>query len=313
VEITDPAIRELISSYCREAGVRNLQKSIEKILRKVAYKVVKGTRKIVTVTPQNLIDFVGKEVFNSDKYYEITPPGVVMGLAWTSMGGATLYVETVIKKHDTVGLKTTGQMGEVMKESTEIAYTFAKTYLDDVSPGSRFLETNALHMHLPEGATPKDGPSAGCAMVTSLLSLALGKSVRKDLAMTGELTLTGKILPIGGVKEKTVAARRSGVKVLCFPKDNKKDFEELDENIRHGLEVHFLDYYKDLYQVAFEIPIEQDNKSKSKSKIAKKSATKSPKKPATKSLKSPKSPKSPKKPATKSPKKSTKKEKATEK
>lgn len=209
-------------------------------------------KKKIVINPALLDSFVGKPVFNSDRYYEITPEGVVMGLAWTAMGGATLYVETVV---DRVGgkpeLRTTGQMGDVMKESTNIAYTYAKNFLDIVSHGNKFFEQSSLHMHIPEGATPKDGPSAGCTMITSLISLALNKKVIPNLAMTGEATLTGKILPIGGVKEKTIAAKRSGVTTIIFPKENKKDFDELPDYIRKGLKVHFADYYKEIYDIAF--------------------------------------------------------------
>jgi len=230
-----------------------LQKQIDKIFRKVALKVVQKENFSVTITPGELSKYVGKPLFNSDRYYETTPIGVVMGLAYTSLGGATLYIETVVDKLSGKGAlnRATGQLGEVMKESSEIAYTFAKSFIEEISPGNRFFETANLHMHFPEGATPKDGPSAGCAMVTSLLSLALNKAVLPDLAMTGELTLTGKVLPIGGVKEKTIAAQRSGVKNIVFPKDNKKDFDELSANITEGLTVHYAEYYRDVYEIAF--------------------------------------------------------------
>jgi len=262
VELTDGAIRTLIGDYCREAGVRNLQKQIEKILRKVAYKVVKQKpQDKIVVDEKSLSEYVGKPVFNSDKYYEITPPGVVMGLAWTRMGGATLYVETTQDKlSNKPHLKGTGQMGDVMKESSSIAYTYSKYFIDEVDPGNRYFEHADLHMHIPEGATPKDGPSAGCTMVTSLMSLALNKSVRENFAMTGELTLTGKVLPIGGVKEKTIAAKRSGVKTVVFPKDNQKDWEELEDYLKEGLEVHFADYYKDVFAVAFGQTVEEARK-----------------------------------------------------
>lgn len=148
-------------------------------------------------------------------------------------------------------LRTTGQMGEVMKESTIIAYTYAKNHFGVVAPDNRFFESAALHMHIPEGATPKDGPSAGVTMVTSLLSLALDTPILKNLAMTGELTLTGKVLPIGGIREKTIAARRSGVKVMAIPLGNKKDWEELPEHVRHGITIHYADYYSDIFTVAF--------------------------------------------------------------
>jgi len=275
--INDSALRTLIRSYCREAGVRNLQKHIEKIFRKVAYKVVSTNQRSVNVTEKNLEGFVGKPVFNSDRYYDVTPPGIVMGLAWTSMGGATLYVETIQDKlSDKPALRVTGQLGDVMKESTDIAYTYAKCFLGELRSGTKFFETAALHMHIPEGASPKDGPSAGCAMVTSLLSLALNKPVKNDIAMTGELTLTGKVLPIGGVKEKTIAARRSGVFHIILPLENKKDFEELPEYIKKGLQVSYADYYKDIFNIAFDPDVPAAEVPKQQAKVARKPAPRKP-------------------------------------
>ncbi|KAI2588125.1 lon peptidase 1, mitochondrial, partial [Homo sapiens] len=183
--------------------------------RKSAYKIVSGEAESVEVTPENLQDFVGKPVFTVERMYDVTPPGVVMGLAWTAMGGSTLFVETSLRrpqdkdaKGDKDGsLEVTGQLGEVMKESARIAYTFARAFLMQHAPANDYLVTSHIHLHVPEGATPKDGPSAGCTIVTALLSLAMGRPVRQNLAMTGEVSLTGKILPVGGIKEKTIAAQ----------------------------------------------------------------------------------------------------------
>jgi len=190
--------------------------------------------------------------------------GVVTGLAWTSMGGAVLYIETqpvgpvpseVAEGEGSGGgrgsLRTTGQMGDVMKESSTIAHTYARTYLNALQPDNTYLERAPLHLHVPEGATPKDGPSAGVTMVTALLSLATATPPRADLAMTGELSLTGKVLPIGGVKEKTIAARRAGVVHVVFPKANEPDFAELPEMLKEGLTPYFADTYDDVYRVAF--------------------------------------------------------------
>jgi ATP-dependent Lon protease len=253
VTVTPMAAQELIQSYCREAGVRNLQQKIEKIFRKVALQIVQGDTEHVVITKENLQKYVGKPAFSTDRFFEETPVGVVMGLAWTEMGGATLYVESSVDKFGSKsGLRRTGKMGEVMKESSEIAYTYAKAHLLRHSPANRFFETASMHMHIPAGATPKDGPSAGITMITSLLSLALNKPVKKDLAMTGEVTITGKVLPIGGVKEKTIAAKRSGVTTLIFPTNNKKDFEELPDYIKKDLEVHYVSHYDDVFKVAFQ-------------------------------------------------------------
>eukprot|EP00899_Mesostigma_viride_P029423 jgi/Mesvir1/9666/Mv12151-RA.1 len=360
VEVEDGAIKALIDKYCREAGVRNLQKHLEKIYRKIALKLVReskaeeakslngpatasdGEEDVTTpssplppsspsspslatssesfqelvgkeqpsseregkhveggkvvVTADNLKDYVGHPVFNSDRVYESTPVGVVVGLAWTSMGGSTLFVETgVAETGDGKGrMKTTGQLGDVMRESSDIAYTYARQYLaklaqrakgtahkrapgsnegaqgeaavvtDATTPASKrtttqlaalasedFFSTSAIHMHVPEGATPKDGPSAGTTMTTALLSLALGIPVRPGLAMTGELTLTGSVLPIGGVREKTVAARRSELDTILLPAANQKDWEELPEYLRHGLKCHFVKHYDEVFQHAF--------------------------------------------------------------
>ncbi|CAK8572523.1 unnamed protein product [Lathyrus sativus] len=321
VEVTDAALLALIENYCREAGVRNLQKHIEKIYRKIALQLVRQGETIdaaletgpnttpkenpvliessdsehidedpndvdelqtnlpadestdfevakereddkeieakaiekVLVDKSNLDSYVGKPVFHAERIYDQTPTGVVMGLAWTAMGGSTLYIETTfVEEGDGKGaLHVTGQLGDVMKESAQIAHTVARSILHEKEPENPFFANSKLHLHVPAGATPKDGPSAGCTMTTSLLSLALKKPVKKDLAMTGEVTLTGKILPIGGVKEKTIAARRSDVKTIIFPSANRRDFDELAPNVKEGLDVHFVDDYLQIFDLAF--------------------------------------------------------------
>ncbi|CAL0320944.1 unnamed protein product [Lupinus luteus] len=341
VEVTNAALLALIENYCREAGVRNLQKHIEKIYRKIALQLVRqgetidaiiassqyiepknakvdvdesgqntikkenllgssnpeqvggtseddklqldlpaeeslcpdnqstdnevaketeedketGTVTIekVLIDKSNLNDYVGKPVFHADRIYDRTPTGVVMGLAWTSMGGSILYIETtLVEEGEGKGaLHVTGQLGDVMKESTQIAHTVARAILLEKEPENPFFANSKLHLHVPTGATPKDGPSAGCTMTTSLLSLAMKKPVKKDLAMTGEVTLTGKILPIGGVKEKTIEARRSEVKTIVFPSANRRDFDELAPNVKEGLDVHFVDEYSQIFDLAF--------------------------------------------------------------
>mmetsp|Transcript_7964 Transcript_7964/g.16742 ORF Transcript_7964/g.16742 Transcript_7964/m.16742 type:complete len:977 (-) Transcript_7964:30-2960(-) len=240
LEITTNALKSLARWYAREAGVRNLAKYIDKITRKLALQVVaeseeaeltkKSTRKSDTwvIDEENLSDYVGKPVFTTDRLYEdgALPNGIVMGLAYTSMGGSALYVETqgIKRGLDSDGkqrgggtLKVTGQLGDVMKESTQIAYTVARAKLSELEPENDFFDKTDIHMHVPEGATPKDGPSAGITMVTSMLSLALGKPIQSDLAMTGEISLTGKVLAVGGIKEKIMGARRSGIKTVVLP------------------------------------------------------------------------------------------------
>jgi Lon-like ATP-dependent protease len=278
VDLSKDAIEELIKSYCRESGVRNLKKQIEKVYRKSALKIVQNlgetvlsedealmeeskkdesdvketsehaenetatTPRIslkvpetvhVKINKENLKDYVGPPVFTSDRLYDVTPPGVAMGLAWTQMGGAALYVESILEsaltQNSRPGLATTGNLKAVMKESTTIAYSFAKSVMAKNFPENHFFDKAKLHLHCPEGAVQKDGPSAGITMATSLLSLALNKPLDPTIAMTGELTVTGKVLRIGGLREKTVAARRAGSKTIIFPNDNISDWLELPE------------------------------------------------------------------------------------
>lgn len=298
ITITEGAINQLVRYYCREAGVRNLQKHMEKIFRKVALRLVRPSPKVdsVVVDENNLVDFVGHPNFPRDRMYEHTPAGVVMGLAWNPHGGTALYIEAVVADHYDVaqqykevetadgvsreedaeakapvqipdktlqklekilnrkggrGVLLTGMLGDVMKESSTIAYTVAKEILFSVHPESDFFARNRVHMHVPEGATPKDGPSAGIAMVTSLLSLALNKPIIPNVAMTGEVTLTGKVLPIGGVKEKTIAAKSSLVEHLILPAANKKDFDELPDYVKADITVHYVHWYQDVFKVVF--------------------------------------------------------------
>ncbi|KRF84635.1 lon protease homolog, mitochondrial isoform X2 [Drosophila virilis] len=258
INITEDALNMLIRSYCRESGVRNLQKQIEKVIRKVAFRLVKKEGEEFPVNADNLTTFLGKQVFSSDRMYNVTPAGVVMGLAWTAMGGSSLYIETsrrhirAEKPETNAGvLHLTGNLGDVMKESAQIALTVARNFLYTHDSKNKFLEQEHIHLHVPEGSTPKDGPSAGVTIITALISLATGKPVRPDVAMTGEVSLKGKVLTVGGIKEKTIAARRSGVTCLILPADNKKDFEELPSFITDGLEVHFASEYEDVYKIAF--------------------------------------------------------------
>ncbi|XP_035378988.1 lon protease homolog, mitochondrial [Electrophorus electricus] len=258
--ISSEALNVLIRQYCRESGVRNLQKQVEKVFRKAAFRIVNSEETSVNITAENLQDYVGKPLFTVDRMYDVTPPGVVMGLAWTAMGGSTLFIETSLRRpRSSVGkdgpaegsLEVTGQLGDVMKESAKIAYTFARSFLIKHQPENDFLVSSHLHLHVPEGATPKDGPSAGCTIVTALLSLATNIPVRQNVAMTGEVSLTGKILPVGGIKEKTIAAKRAGVNCIILPAENKKDFSDLAEYITEGLEVHFVEHYQEIFKAVF--------------------------------------------------------------
>lgn len=257
LDFTKGAIKHIINGYAREAGVRSLENFVKKIMRKVAMQVVKTQEKKktqfqkVTLTERNLDKYLGKPIFTSDKFYETTPPGVCMGLAWTSLGGATLYIEATRVAAEKTEMKLTGQAGDVMKESSQIAWTYLHSQVKKYAPGIPFFEKSQVHVHIPEGATPKDGPSAGVTMVTAMLSLLLDEPVLKDLGMTGELTLTGKVLVIGGVKEKLIAAKRSGAKILIFPKQNQRDYDELPSYVKKGIRVHFVQHYDEVFDVAF--------------------------------------------------------------
>ena len=252
-EITEEAKSVLIQNYCREAGIRSLQKVTTRILEKVARKIVEGQSEKILITKQNLIEFAGRPQFSKEKMYENLPAGVVMGLAYTSIGGSVLYIEIIRSKYsgdETEGkIQMTGNLKQVMSESIQIAYTFSRKFAAD--KGNDFLEKHSIHIHVPEGATPKDGPSAGITITTALLSLAFNQPVIRDMAMTGEISLTGKVLPIGGLKEKIVAAKREGVRTVILPKDNVHDWEELNEILKENMTAHFVEEYEQVHKLAF--------------------------------------------------------------
>jgi ATP-dependent Lon protease len=250
VTIAKPALAAIVDGYAREAGVRNLENRIKKIMRKAAMAFASGRTEKITVGKKDLVDYLGQPLFTPEEVFEGIP-GVVTGLAWTSMGGATLPIEATAMPSKAKGFKQTGQLGKVMVESSEIAYSYVMAHLKEYGAKEDYFDKHFVHLHVPAGATPKDGPSAGVTMTSALLSMITGVPVRKKLGMTGELTLTGRVLPIGGVKEKTIAARRAGLKVLIFPAENEKDFQELPDYLKEGLEVHFARDYRDVYAVAF--------------------------------------------------------------
>jgi ATP-dependent Lon protease len=251
VKIDIQALKKIIDGYAREAGVRSTENNIRKIMRKSARKLAEEEEKAIHITADNLEEFLGKPIFTAETLYKKSIPGVVMGLAWTSLGGATLYIEATAVPSKSKGFKQTGQLGDVMKESTEIAYTYISSRVKDYGIREDFFDKHFIHLHVPAGATPKDGPSAGITMATALYSLAVNKPIKKNIAMTGELTITGKVLPIGGVKEKTLAAKRAKVKRLIFPIENKKDFDELPEHIKSGLDTRFANYFDDVLNFVY--------------------------------------------------------------
>ena len=248
VALTDSAMKALIEGYAREAGVRHLEKLLSKILRKSVVKLLSGSSK-VSINNKTLVDFVGPPIFSKER--QLKGIGVVTGLAWTAMGGATLPIEALIVNDEKAGFKLTGNLGDVMKESASIAYSFVTASLSEYKFKQDLRDKAFIHLHVPEGATPKDGPSAGVTMATALLSLALNKKVSPTIAMTGELTLTGQVLPVGGIKEKLIAAKRLGIKTAILPADNKRDFDELPKAIKAGLKVHFAETYADVSKVVF--------------------------------------------------------------
>ncbi len=245
--LTDEILSRIIEDYAREAGVRNLEKRIGTIARKVALKLLEGATTPIEVTLEQLSDYLGKPVFENEK--AIKGVGVVTGLAWTPMGGATLSIESSCGHHYTRGFKLTGQLGDVMKESAEIAYTYVVSQCETFDIEKSVFEKAFIHLHVPAGATPKDGPSAGITMASSLLSLAKGKKIEKEVAMTGELTLTGQVLPVGGIREKVIAARRIKIYDLIMPEANKRDFDDLPDNVREGVNVQFVKEYKEVVKL----------------------------------------------------------------
>ncbi|SCY22558.1 endopeptidase La [Desulfoluna spongiiphila] len=249
LKITDAAIRTIADGYAREAGVRNLEKQMNRIVRKAVVSFLTTGDKPVSVGVKDIPEYLGPPIFRKERPMEGV--GIVTGLAWTTMGGATLSVEAT-KIHDLAkGFKLTGQLGDVMKESAEIAYSFVSSHTRDFSVDKAYFDSAFVHLHVPEGATPKDGPSAGVTMSTALISLATGRKIDRPLAMTGEITLTGKVLPVGGIREKVIAARRIGIRELVLPDDNRRDVDELPDYISKGMTFHFAKVYKDVYKVVF--------------------------------------------------------------
>ena len=234
--LTDAALTEIIRTYTREAGVRNLEREIAKLARKAVTEIVKGTAKTVEVTPETLEGFLGVKRYRYGLAEKEDQVGVVTGLAWTSVGGELLSIEA-LRLPGKGRMKTTGKLGDVMKESIDAASSFVRSISPDLGVKPPKFEAVDIHVHVPEGATPKDGPSAGVATVTSIVSVLTGIPVRKDVAMTGEVTLRGNVLPIGGLKEKLLAALRGGIKTVLIPEENAKDLAEIPDNVKEGLRI----------------------------------------------------------------------------
>lgn len=250
LKITDKGLRMVISSYTREAGVRSLERQIGEICRKAARRIYEGDEKMIRVTGTNLEDFLGKPKYRPEKKNKKNEVGIVRGLAWTSVGGVTLEIEVnLMPGKGSVVL--TGKLGDVMKESAQTGISYIRSISEDYHIDPEFFQKHDIHIHVPEGAVPKDGPSAGITMATAILSAVTGKPVRADVAMTGEITLRGRVLPIGGLKEKLLAAKNAGMKTVCIPKENEQDLAEISEEIVGDMEIIPVEHMDQVIKAAF--------------------------------------------------------------
>lgn len=248
--ISEEALEKVIRGYTKEAGVRGLERKIGELCRKAAREIYDGDKKKVSVTKKNLEQFLGKEKYTFDMANKADEVGIVRGLAWTSVGGDTLEIEVNVMPGKGE-FKLTGQLGDVMKESAQAGISYIRSVSREFKISKEFFKENDIHIHIPEGAVPKDGPSAGITMATAMLSAITKKKVRADVAMTGEITLRGRVLPIGGLKEKILAAKNAGIKTVCVPKKNEKDMEEIADEIKQGLKIVYVDTMKDVLKEAF--------------------------------------------------------------
>jgi ATP-dependent Lon protease len=245
--LTKKAIYQLIESYSRESGLRNLERMADKIARKIAYKIVNNEKFQKQITEKDLETYLGSPIYVNDRMIKADKPGTALGLAWTQVGGATLLIEAIFN-NGREGITLTGKLGKTMNESASIAYSFIRNKID--SEGKIFGDKR-IHLHVPDGATPKDGPSAGITMASAIYSLAMNKTLKQGFGMTGELTLTGEVLAIGGLKEKLVAARRVGVKKIIFPKDNEASMKEIPDYIKKGLELYPVTNFNEVEKILF--------------------------------------------------------------
>src|SRR6202140_2410648 len=247
--LPDETVKHIISCYTREAGLRRLERAIGTVTRKVALRFAEGKTEPVTVKPDDLADMLGPEPFNQEEARRNLPPGVATGLAWTESGGDVLYIEATLLP-DGKGLTLTGQLGEVMQESVKAAQSYIWAHAGDFGIDPALFKNAGVHVHVPAGAIPKDGPSAGVTMASALTSLYTNLPARSDVAMTGEITLTGLVLPIGGIKEKVLAARRAGIHTVILPKANVKDLRELPDEVRKEMQFHPAEPIQDVLRVA---------------------------------------------------------------
>ncbi|MDI6687629.1 MAG: endopeptidase La [Desulfobacterales bacterium] len=251
ISFSKGVLQKIISGYTREAGLRNLEREIATICRGVATRIAEGEAKSAKITVKDVAGYIGSVRFASEVSARTLTPGLAMGLAWTQAGGELLFVEATAMKGKK-DLTLTGQLGDVMKESAITALSFMRTNAVSLGIAEDFFETQDIHIHIPAGAIPKDGPSAGVTMLTALASLLTHKKIKKDLAMTGEITLRGQVLPVGGIKEKVLAAHRAGIKTIIMPSWNKKDLEDIPEKVKKEIHFHFVDKMMDVLEIALE-------------------------------------------------------------
>ena len=250
LKISDKALREVIAFYTREAGVRGLERRLGEICRKAARRIYEGETEKIRVSGNNLEEFLGKPKYREDKKNKKDEIGIVRGLAWTSVGGVTLEIEVNVLPGKGE-LVLTGKLGDVMKESARAGISYIRSISSDYGIDPEFFTKHDIHVHIPEGAVPKDGPSAGITMALAILSAITERPVLADIAMTGEITIRGRVLPIGGLKEKLLAAKNAGMKTVCIPKDNERDLSELSEEITEGMEILPIDHMNQLIKAAF--------------------------------------------------------------
>jgi ATP-dependent Lon protease len=279
ITFTDKSLLKIIQEFTREAGLRNLEREIGSVCRKAAREIAEEGQHKIKVTEKLVEAYLGKKKFFSEAKRMTSEPGVATGLAWTMNGGDIIFIEST-RMHGKGNLTLTGQLGDVMKESAQAALSWVRTHADELSISDDFFQNNDLHLHVPAGAVPKDGPSAGITMTTSLASLAVGKPVSANIAMTGEVTLSGKVLPIGGLKEKVLAARRAGLDTVILPRENEKDLDDVPEHLRKEMDFVLVDDVRQVLDAALmdgKVPAKRKTAAKKlsagKKTVAKKKAS----------------------------------------
>jgi len=249
IDIPAPTLRRVVEGYSREAGVRRLDKMLASLVRKNVVRLLEGAARPIRVTPEDVARDLGPPPYTPEALERGV--GIVTGLAWTALGGATLPIEATLVHRQQAGLRLTGQLGDVMQESANIAYSVMRAHATEYGAPDKWFDDAHIHLHVPAGATPKDGPSAGIAIASALLSRALNRAPKRGFAMTGELTLTGRVYPVGGIREKLLAARRLGLKQVILPAANRSEYDEVPESVRRGIRVHFVERFEEVVALLF--------------------------------------------------------------